>query len=55
MEIAEVINVGLEVFDTSKQFEIWLKAPSITLGFKAQNITKRFLRKRTYYGRVESN
>ena len=32
IELAEVTNLGKEVFDTSEQFYIWLKSPSFALG-----------------------
>jgi putative toxin-antitoxin system antitoxin component (TIGR02293 family) len=32
MEMAEVTNVGLEVFDTMDQFRLWLDTPNFSLG-----------------------
>ncbi|MFZ6050549.1 type II RES/Xre toxin-antitoxin system antitoxin [Halocola ammonii] len=32
LELAEVVNLGLSVFDTSNQFYGWLKEPSFALG-----------------------
>ena len=31
-ELAEVVNLGYEVFDTPEKFNIWLNSPSLALG-----------------------